>query len=147
MLLAVFLLWLAFCTAVGMFASSRGRDFASWLGIAVLISPLVAIVILAVIPEGPGQVHVAQPALLGSATATDLLDRLEKLFDRGALTPFEVQQLKILAARELPAPPPNVAVSSDAEQFTRPCPRCGKLIHPQATTCMHCWAKLPRLAA
>ena len=101
MLLVVFLLWIAFGAVVGMFASSRGRDFASWLGIGLLISPIVAIVILAVIPEGTGHVPVAQPPLLDSATASDLLERVEKLFDRGALTPFDVQRIKILAAREL----------------------------------------------
>ena len=146
-MLVLFVLWIVFAAAVGSFASARGREFIVWMGIGLVISPLVAIVILAVIPEGPGVAPVASPPLLGSATASDLLDRVEALFDRGALTAFEHQRLKVLAARELPAPPPAVAAKTDAVQFTRPCPRCGGLIHPQATTCLHCWAKLGKSAA
>jgi hypothetical protein len=69
-----------------------------------------------------------------------------------ALTVDEIAQLKALAQREPPAPKPKVAENgqsahSAASEFTRPCPSCGRLIHPKATTCMHCWAKIASDAA
>jgi len=40
----VFLLWLAFAIVVGIAASARGRSGLAWFLIAVLISPLIALI-------------------------------------------------------------------------------------------------------
>jgi hypothetical protein len=139
--------WLIFALAVGMYATSRGRNPLAWFALALLISPLVCIVIIAVTPEvNPGAADYSASASVASATGTELLQRVSELFDRGALTDGDVGVLRALAAREMPARPKPRKDPAESD-FTRPCPSCGKLVHPQATTCMHCWAKLPRLAA
>jgi hypothetical protein len=143
---ALLIVWVLFAIGVGVYASSRGRDIFAWTVIALFVSPLICAVILAVSPELSGSTHPASaPVTITAATATELLRRVEELFDRGALTDGDLGRIRALAAREMPAPKraePKPAVS----EFTRPCPSCSGLVHPQATTCMHCWAKLPRAA-
>jgi hypothetical protein len=53
------------------------------------------------------------------------------------------------APRPAPDPRPfRAAIKIDRlQRVTRPCPHCGKLVHPQAVACRHCSTKLPRLAA
>lgn len=65
----------------------------------------------------------------------------------------------IARTRHKVAPPPAPRPMLDPRPFraaividrlqrvTRPCPSCGKLVHPQAVLCRHCSAKLPRFAA
>lgn len=63
----------------------------------------------------------------------------------------------VLIARARAAPPPRPApdprpfraaiLIDRLQRVARPCPTCGKLVHPQAASCMHCRAKLPRFAA
>ncbi|MBV8759001.1 MAG: hypothetical protein JO257_17060 [Deltaproteobacteria bacterium] len=147
MLLAFVLLWLAFGVGVGAFASSRGRDFTIWCVVGLVISPLIAIVILAATPEVNHEVE-ASPVTVQAATSSELLARFEQLFDRGAATPVDHARIKVLAARELPARPPAAdPKKAPPSELTRPCPKCGGLVHSQATTCMHCWTKLAKIAA
>ena len=48
----IFLFWIAFSVAVGMFAHHRrGRNGLGWGLISLLISPLLAIVFVAVLPS------------------------------------------------------------------------------------------------
>lgn len=147
MLLVFVMLWLAFGVAVGGFASSKGRDFTIWCVIGLVISPLIAIVILAVAPDVTREIE-ASPVTVQAATSSELLARFEQLFDRGAATPLDHARIKLLAARELPsAISPTEPKPHARSEFTRPCPKCEGLVHPQATTCMHCWTKLSKLAA
>ena len=44
-------IWLAFAILVGVVASSRGRSGFGWFCIAALISPLIAILVLMVLPD------------------------------------------------------------------------------------------------
>jgi hypothetical protein len=143
---AIFL-WLLFALGTGAYAASRGRNAIVWFVLALLISPLVCVVVIAVTPEvNATSADYSAPVSLSVATGSELLQRVSELFERGKLTEPDLVLLRSLAAREMPAPasPRN---RSESEEFTRPCPSCGKLVHPKATTCMHCWAKLPRLAA
>jgi hypothetical protein len=143
---AIFL-WLVFALVAGGYAASRGRNALAWFVLALLISPLVCIVIMAVAPEvSEGSADYSAPLSVSAASGAELLQRVRELFDRGALTEADLALLRTLAAREMPAPA-SPRKRNEAAEFTRPCPGCGKLVHPQATTCMHCWAKLPRLAA
>jgi hypothetical protein len=143
---ALLLCWVLFAIGVGVYASSRGRNMLAWTVIALFVSPLICVVILAVSPGLSSSTQEPAAAVtITSATATELLRRVEELFERGALTDGDLGRIRALAAREMPAPKraePKPAVS----EFTRPCPSCSGLVHPQATTCMHCWAKLPRAA-
>lgn len=43
------ILWLILCVLVGAFASSRGRSFIGYALLAVIISPLIAFIIVAVL--------------------------------------------------------------------------------------------------
>ena len=47
----ILILWLAFAVLVGTAANARGRSGLGWLVLAVLLSPLVAGVILALLPD------------------------------------------------------------------------------------------------
>lgn len=47
----------------------------------------------------------------------------------------------VVASSPSEQPSPGVA------EFTRACPSCTRLIHPKATTCMQCWAKVVPEAA
>jgi hypothetical protein len=143
---ALFFFWLLFAIGVGAYASSRGRNIFAWTVLALFVSPLICVVILAVSPEVTSAGHEsAAPVTISAATATELLVRIEELFDRGALTDGDLGRIRALAAREMPAPK-IVERKPVASDFTRPCPSCGGLVHPKAATCMHCWAKLPRAA-
>src|SRR5688572_13922941 len=46
-----FLFWLLFAIVVGVVASSRGRSGFGWFLLAVVISPLLAIVLVALLPS------------------------------------------------------------------------------------------------
>ena len=139
-MLALIVLWLLLAVGVGFYASTRGRSSLAWFVLALFVSPLVCSVILSVAPD----VSSAEPAESSSSgveetVAGELLRRLETSFDRGALTDRELARLRALAAREPPAPKP---AAPTLREFTRPCPRCDRFVHPLATTCMHCWGKL-----
>ncbi|RUO53496.1 hypothetical protein [Pseudidiomarina homiensis] len=45
------ILWLILCVLVGAFASSRGRSFIGYALLAVIISPLIAFIIVAVLGQ------------------------------------------------------------------------------------------------
>jgi len=139
--LAIF--WLLFALGVGLYASARGRSALVWFAVALVVSPLICAIFLTVAPDTRADEN-PEPSLTAVevATAAEVLHRLEVLFERAALTHAELGQLRSLAARELP-PPPKPREPQKSE-FTKPCPRCGKLVHPQAKTCMHCWASLQR---
>lgn len=47
----IFFFWFVFAIGVGVIASSRGRDGFGWFCLAMLISPLIAVVIVALIPS------------------------------------------------------------------------------------------------
>jgi hypothetical protein len=122
----------------------RGRNPLAWFGIGLLISPVIAAVMLAVAAPLTGSQGPEAPRTLMMASISELIARLEELFARGAMTPNDHARIKALAARELPAPAQRLIATDQTSAFTYPCPRCSGLIHPQATTCMHCWAKLGR---
>jgi hypothetical protein len=51
--------WIFFCVAAGMFAHiRRNRSGANWFLVALVFSPLVAFVLLAILKEGPPRVRL-----------------------------------------------------------------------------------------
>lgn len=151
--------WLVFAGIVAVVASGQRREPILWFVIALLISPLIALVILLVVgdvvgPKAEASSSSTTTTLLG-ATTRELLARLEEKFNDGRFSADEVTQLRALAQREPPAPKvkpagegsEKPAVSPGVADFIRACPSCGRMIHPQATTCMHCWAKVAGAAA
>jgi hypothetical protein len=47
--------WLVLCVLIGVWAQKRGRSFGQWLGLAALISPLLAGIILMCLKNLKGQ--------------------------------------------------------------------------------------------
>ena len=58
----IFIFWLLFAVAVGAIASSKGRSGIGWFLLAVIISPLIAVIIVAIIGE------IGEPALSADRT-------------------------------------------------------------------------------
>src|SRR5262249_4621818 len=49
--------WLGFAIIVGVAANTRGRNFAGWVVLAIIISPLLAGLLLLALPRGEKQVQ------------------------------------------------------------------------------------------
>jgi hypothetical protein len=49
------LLWLVLCVLIGVWAQKRGRSFVQWSGLALLLSPLIAGIILVCLRKLNGQ--------------------------------------------------------------------------------------------
>jgi hypothetical protein len=50
-------LWIVFALIVAVFADKRGRSYAAWLMVALLVSPLIAFFAVAVMEPGTGGVE------------------------------------------------------------------------------------------
>lgn len=73
----------------------------------------------------------------------EFLGLLIPLIEGNALTSDEVVRLKAFAFQDPGRSKASAAQArSSKDEATRPCPNCGRLIHPKATTCMHCWTKV-----
>ncbi len=203
--LVMFFGWIVFAIGVGVFAGGRGRNGAGWGFLALLISPLLAFIIVAVLPDLASAERDRQERARAESrvergaqdeaqriqgadvalrieklrqlrekglltdpeyaarkqkvfndlqgkhlveTCEDFLSLLLPLIDNGALTADETARLKAFAFQEAPAPTESkrIAPQSASTPTNIPCPKCGGLIHPEASTCMHCWAKLTRAA-
>jgi fumarate reductase subunit C len=48
---SIFVVWFLLSIVIGAFANSRGRDWLRWFGIAALISPLIAGILLLTLPK------------------------------------------------------------------------------------------------
>jgi hypothetical protein len=204
--------WIVLAVLVGLFAGSRGRSGGAWGLLACLISPLIAFIALAVLPDLAAQermreertraearederaeratkaaraetqrIQGADVALRieklrqlqqkGLVNDTEYVARKRKIFDElqgkhlvepgedflsllvplvenGTLTRDETERLKAFAFQDAPAAPETNTSAQMPTVTVRqaPCPHCGGMVHPEATTCMHCWAKLSRAA-
>jgi hypothetical protein len=89
------LLWLVFAIVVGYAASTKGRSGVGWFLLAVLISPLIAVIFLLLAGNAAWKTAAAHGAAIESrqnhaATLSSLAD----LRDRGVLTEEEFQAKK-----------------------------------------------------
>ena len=50
----ILILWIVFALIVAGFADKRGRSYAAWLVVALLVSPLIAFFAVAVMEPGTG---------------------------------------------------------------------------------------------
>jgi hypothetical protein len=62
----IFVFWVLFAIIVGVAAGSRGRSGWGWFFLAVLISPLLAIILLALMPRLDQPVSVSVPVPAGA---------------------------------------------------------------------------------
>jgi len=51
--MALVLIWLGLCVAVGILAKLRGRDGLDWVAVSLVYSPLLAFLFLVVLPSEP----------------------------------------------------------------------------------------------
>ena len=56
----LFFLWLIGSVLVAVFASSRARSGFGWLLLSLFISPLIALIFLAILPNRGGSVSIAE---------------------------------------------------------------------------------------
>jgi hypothetical protein len=60
--MTIFVLWFALSILVGVFAHvRRNRDGGGWFILALVISPLIAGILVAVLPEKAGRIALAPP--------------------------------------------------------------------------------------
>ena len=142
MVSTVMLAWLMLSVFVAFAAVPVGRSPLLWFAIAILLSPVVALAVLLIVWESSRNVAPAAPAPSISFTGDELLEKLERLFNDGRLSVNDDARLRALARREPPRRKEKSAPLTDVEEFTRACPSCARMIHPKATTCMHCFAKV-----
>ena len=67
-----FVLWIVFAAAVGMRAEQRGRSFGGWVLLSILISPLLAVLLLVILPyhsQRPRLRVINPPAAFGGWSA------------------------------------------------------------------------------
>jgi hypothetical protein len=88
--MGIFIIWLVFAFLVGIAASSRGRSGAGWFLLAVIISPLIAILFVLALPNLKHQELLArlaktEPPLprpgLGGKSTRVTVDRTPRLFE------------------------------------------------------------------
>lgn len=115
----IFLFWLLFSIVVGVIAGSRGRSGAGWFLLAVVISPLLALILVALLPsvkataapEARAQPHVNCPSC-------------------GGLVPTLAMVCKHCNA--------NLVRTSPAPEVRVKCPDCAELVLAEAKVCKHC---------
>lgn len=112
--MGILVFWLLLCILPAAIASSKGRSAVGWFLIGIIISPLLAAILVALLSspavEDRRHLELLEAARGGSrATATEptspsadpvaLLARLAELRDSGAISPeeFETKKAELLA--------------------------------------------------
>ncbi|NFV80027.1 double zinc ribbon domain-containing protein [Magnetospirillum aberrantis] len=112
--------WIVFAVVAGIAASARNRSVVGWVLLALLLSPLVALILLAFLPA----VKVEEDAP-GRFTACP---------ECGALGPAKALKCGKCGAEFTAPPPPD----------TRACPFCAEEIKVAAIVCKHCGREVAR---
>lgn len=60
MIMAIVVIWLVLAAACGWWAAKRGRSWVAWLVIALLVSPIIAGMVLVVLPVRAGAEVLSQ---------------------------------------------------------------------------------------
>lgn len=127
-------IWLVFAIIVGVVANGRGRSAIGWFLLALLISPLIAIIVLLVMGPGtPAPGTPGAPPAVPMIGVADEITKLAALRDAGTITVAEYEAQKTALLTPDPAAPRAGGKGME-------CSRCGK---PQGwgwTSCQHCKA-------
>ena len=130
-------IWLVLSAVVGYIAGTKHRSSVGWFIGAILISPLVAGIVILVIPASPdpqAQLAAARVPVIGLA---DEVAKLAALRDTGTITEDEFQRQRALLL------PPPVYVDPRTMQVPPGmlCGKCGKPLSPVwKGKCEHCKA-------
>jgi hypothetical protein len=116
-------------------AANRGRSPLNWFLVAVLLSPLIAVILVVIMPRGDPQDSAGAPPLAAPPIGVaDELGKLAVLRDAGTLTAAEFERQKDAL---LGPPKPEEHSKGQATH----CSRCGKLQSPYwRLKCNHCGA-------
>lgn len=133
-------LYIIFCGLVAYFANKRGRSPILWGLFSLLISPLLAAIIIAVLKDLTAEHRIEQTSLetdrlkervaVSEAELHSRIDKVEQRMDRmsGSETP-------VLDGEWKEALPPQTAGK-------RQCAHCGETVPQEAVYCPSCGAKL-----
>ena len=136
-----FVLYIIFCVLVAYFASKRGRSPILWGLFSLLISPLLAAIIIAVLKDLTAEHRIERTSLetdhlkervaVSEAELHSRIDRVEQRIDR-----MSGKNEPVLEGEWKEALPPQQA---DTE---RHCTHCGERVPKEAVYCPSCGAKL-----
>lgn len=127
--------WALFCLIPAYVAAQKDRSPLAWFLIALLISPLIALIVVAVIPSAKPAALAPAPPVVGVA---DELTKLVALRDAGAITQEEFDRQRNLL---LPAPVPVSWGPDTKAGANMACGRCHKPLSPAwKGKCEHCKA-------
>lgn len=133
-------LYIIFCGLVAYFANKRGRSPILWGLFSLLISPLLAAIIIAVLKDLTAEHRIERTSLetdrlkervaVSEAELHSRMDKVEQRMDRmsGSETP-------VLDGEWKEALPPQAAGK-------RQCAHCGETVPQEAVYCPSCGAKL-----
>lgn len=98
-----FIFWVVFCVLVGKFASSKGREAVLWGVLALFVSPLIAFVIIALLPDLAEQARLnrEQTELRQVQQETERRRAEEAKHVHGADLILQLEKLRQLHERQL----------------------------------------------
>lgn len=106
--------WLALCVLVGKYAAKKGRSWGLFTLIAVITSPVLALII-ALLVEDKSDSAQERLAVQGSSDDLDRLKQLGELRTSGVLTDeeFAIEKARVLAQTKIAAPPKKLPRRSE----------------------------------
>ena len=136
MALLVIIIWIGFCFLIGKFAKQRGRDGVAWGFLSAVISPLLAFIILAIMPdleaeaqketqqrlkeekekelkEEEKQKQIKEALKITGADFLISAEKLHQLFEKKILSPLEYNGRKLKLINDLS----NRILAQSPEEF------------------------------
>ena len=163
------LFYVAFCAAIGYYANSKGRSVVLWVLLAVLISPVISGIILALLKDKTVERDMSELQMdhqqLRDRVATDekvnemKFEQMQSQITSGSPTgqALDVQGHPLLDSEYRPCPFCKEPVKKDAilcrhchQQIAgvniELCPYCKEEIPSTVTVCPHCGSTIERSA-
>jgi hypothetical protein len=134
------IIYLLFCVLVAFFASHRGRSPILWGIISLLVSPLITVIVLAVLKDLTTEQRLEQTNL-----------EADRLKERVAVSEQELHHRMDHMEQRMDHLDGHTASQIEGDRHealqqgeTMTCSQCGEVIPAGASFCPHCGAKLQR---